>query len=624
MRLRGDQIRDGAILLSPLSHREDLVDRILLGVVGGMLVLEVVLVLGTVVARSVFNHGLVWTFELEHLDIAVLAFVGMPVAFRRNQLIGVVAVLERLPITWRRLFEAVGDCAVLVTAAAVAWSSLPLLVVGWQERSPVLGIQQTWFYAPLTVGSAVIVVFALERLLKRGMRTAAYGSIATTVLVASLWLAQATVGEAIAIPTMVLLFVAALLIGIQIGFVLLLVALAYLVTSGNAGLLAVPLQMQDIQQNFLLLAIPFFILAGELMTHGGLTRPMAECFGAFVGHLRGGFLYAVIISMYVFSGISGSKIADVAAVGGAMRETLRERGYPPAECVAVVSSAAVMGETIPPSIGMLVLASISTLSVGALFLAGLFPAAAIGVFLMLLVYVRARTLGMPRSQLPPLRVRLRTIPLAVPALMVPGILAFGILSGIATPTEVSSFAVAYAVAVSVCLYRSVTWSSLSRVVVDASCTSAMILFLLASASAFSWTITLARIPDAIASFLSVVSSSPAIFVIVAILMLIVMGAILEGLPALLIMAPLLLPVAVRFGVDPLQFGILLVFAMGFGAFLPPIGIGAYVAASLFGVSIEATMRSMLPYVAVLMFGIVLIALIPSISLWLPHRFHFGT
>jgi len=366
-----------------------------------------------------------------------------------------------------------------------------------------------------------------------------------------------------------------------------------------------------------MLSIPFFVLAGYVMTEGGLSRRLTEFVIALVGRFRGGMLQVIVVCMYIVSGISGSKIADVAAVGTTMKDTMKKEGYDAGETAAVLASGAIMGETVPPSIAMLVLASVTSLSIGTLFVAGLLPAAVMAVCLMILIYFRSGARAGSTRRAPLAEIRAAGLS-AIPALVAPLILIGGIVSGIATPTEVSSTAVVYALVLAVFFYRALSFRQFWRVLANTAAQAGMVLFITSTASTFSWSLTLAKMPQSIAALFSVLHGSAWMFMLATIVTLVVMGALLEGLPALLIFGPLLLPLAPTFGINPLQYGIVLIIAMGLGAFSPPIGVGMFVTCSICDTTMENAAKHMVPYLVVLVIGLLLVAFVPWFSLIAPR------
>jgi tripartite ATP-independent transporter DctM subunit len=401
--------------------------------------------------------------------------------------------------------------------------------------------------------------------------------------------------------------------------VLLIATMLYLHTSHAVPLSVVPINMQSGVSSFVMLSIPFFVLAGYVMTEGGLSRRLTDFVITLVGRFRGGMLQVIVVSMYIMSGISGSKVADVAAVGTTMKRVMRRERYDPGETAAVLAACAIMGETVPPSIAMLVLASVTSLSIGTLFIAGLLPAAVMAVCLMVLIYVRSRSRPQPAKP-HSMREVVQAGVIAIPALVAPVILIGGIVSGVATPTEVSSTAVVYALVLSVVVYRSLTGGQIWRVMASTAAQAGMVLFITSTASTFSWSLTIAKMPQQIAALFGLLHGSGTLFMIATIVTLVVMGALLEGLPALLIFGPLLLPMAAPFGIDPVQFGLVLIIAMGFGAFSPPIGVGMFVTCSICDTTMENATRHMLPYLVVLVVGLLLIAFVPWFTLVVPRLF----
>ncbi|MFI4982389.1 MAG: TRAP transporter large permease, partial [Nevskiales bacterium] len=326
---------------------------------------------------------------------------------------------------------------------------------------------------------------------------------------------------------------------------------------------------------------------------------------------------------YLVSGLSGSKTADVAAVGTAMRQMLAREGYRPGENAAVLAAAAVMGDTVPPSIGILVLGSITQLSIAALFIGGVIPAAVIGFCLSVLIWLKARRLNLPRTPRAPIATVLRTGVGAILPLSMPVVLFAGILGGFATPTEVSSVAVVYGIVLATLFYRAMDGRALLRTAIDSATLAGMILFILAAASSFSWALTIATLPQRLVLLLQGLEGSPVIFLLGSIVLLIVTGMLLEGLPALNILAPMLVPMAGQFGLSGLHYGIVLLIAMGLGAFLPPAGVGFYVCCAIAGTTIEQASRAMTPYLVVLIIGLLIVAFVPWFTLVLPEALGFG-
>ncbi|MGA2568516.1 MAG: TRAP transporter large permease subunit, partial [Pseudolabrys sp.] len=402
-----------------------------------------------VLARVILGISFLWTEEIAQIALSTLTFVGGTVAYRRGDHTFVRAVIDTLPLYVHRRCVALADALVLAIAIVALLSSFKLVAMNWQQITPILGWPVSNFAVPLTASMALLAFYAVERLW-RDHRASAFGVLigvlAVAVVVAmsqSIWRPW-VVGDA-AIMLSLAFFIIAVIVGVPVGFALLLSTASYLWIGDIAPIEALPQQMVNGTSNFILLAIPFFILAGLIMERGGISLRLVRFVYAFVGHLRGGLLQVMVLSMYLVSGLSGSKAADVAAVGTVMRGMLKQRGYSSSEGAAVLAASAVMGETVPPSIAMLILGSITSISMAGLFIGGIIPAAVIAFCLMVLIYVRARGSGATAEARAPWSVRLDASVGAILPFLMPLILFVGILAGIATPTEVSAFAVLYGI-----------------------------------------------------------------------------------------------------------------------------------------------------------------------------------
>lgn len=580
-----------------------------------------------VVTRYVFDYQNTWGQEISMITLTIIVFIGGAVAYVRDRHMAVEVITCLLPGTWQRFLAAAVDWLIFFLTVMIGWLSLPLVSSRFEMMSPIIGMPEGWFMIPLPVGMTLMALIAVQRTWNRPRGSAVAAGLAIAALIAVLVVAHNLWGPwGVNAPVLWLTFgafVVLLVIGVPIGFVLAMTAMLFLYVAGQAPIKSVPQTMYGGILAYVLLSIPFFVYAGFIMTEGGLSRRLAEWVIAMVGRLPGGLLQVIVVAMYVVSGISGSKVADVAAVGSSMKGMLRRGGYDMGEAGAVLAASAIMGETIPPSFPMLVLGSITTLSVGALFMAGLMPAAFMAVCLMLLIHVRARKYAMPAGIAVPGREAARATLVAMPSFMVPLFLVGGIMAGVATPTEISSVAVVYALVLAVIFYREMGRRSFWNTVVQACTTSGMILFIISAAFAFSWSLSIVNLPDKIGAALLSMGGSTWLFLLGTVITLIITGAVLEGLPALLIFGPMLMPIAVKLGVDPLQYGIILIISMGFGTFLPPIGIGIYVTCSMVETSMERITRKLGPYLIVLFLGILAVTFVPWFSLVIPRMLHMA-
>ncbi len=417
-----------------------------------------------------------------------------------------------------------------------------------------------------------------------------------------------------------LVFLALLAVGVPVA-----------VTVGLAGyvgaMLAAPVPLAVTVQtilhqvdSFVLLALPLFILAGALMETGGIAHRLVRLAVALVGWVRGGLGMAVVAAEYIFSGISGSTVADVSAVAATTIPGMVRAGYSRELAVAVVSAASAMGILVPPCILMIVIGSVASLSVAALFTAGFLPAVVMALVLMAYIWRTAGRVGITAEARPTLRelwvaFRDALIPLGMPV-----IIFGGILGGIMTPTEASVIAVLYAAVVGLFVYREIKWADLPAIVMNAAMITGAVGLLLGTAGVVSWFLTVQQMPATLIRLMTVVPGSSLVFLFATAVIFIFFGAVIEGLPAVVILLPSLLPVASGLGINPIHYAIVIVAAVGIGLFLPPIGVGLFIACGIADLSVDQATRAMLPFVAVLVIGLVIIILVPEITLMLPRLF----
>ncbi len=411
--------------------------------------------------------------------------------------------------------------------------------------------------------------------------------------------------------------------GLPIGFALALAALIYIWVEGNLPGVIFAQQMARGIDNFVLLAIPFFILVGYLMEANGMSIRLIELLQRLVGRMRGGLNVVMVTAMVLFSGISGSKMADVAAVGSVLIPAARRSKQNPGGAVALLAASAVMAETIPPCINLIILGFVANLSIGGLFMAGLLPAALMAAALIGVSIFFGTKAAEAADVIPVGSVR-RMWTGGLVSLGLIFMIFFGFKSGFATATEISAFAVLYAIVVGAVVFRELSWQTLSTSFVHAATRSGLVLFIVAAAQSLAFVLTLQQVPHAVGDFMVALSQSSGtwLFMLLSIAILIVMGSVLEGAAALIIFGPLLVPVAAKLGIEPLHFGVVLVIAMGIGLFAPPLGLGLYGACLIGKVPIEQTVKPIMGYLGLLFLCLLLIAFVPAISTALPHAFGY--
>jgi tripartite ATP-independent transporter DctM subunit len=419
----------------------------------------------------------------------------------------------------------------------------------------------------------------------------------------------------------ILVFLGLLFLGVPVAFSIGAAGLGGLAWHGGFPLIVIIQQIHQSVDSFVLLAIPLFVFAGMLMETGGIAIRLVHLAQALIGWIRGGLAMAVVVAEYIFSGISGSTIADVSAIGGTMIPPMVRAGYRPAQAVSIVAAASAMGILVPPCILMIVLGSIANVSVAALFVAGFVPAVVLALAIMAYIYFDARREGIaPPQQMPIADIR-EAFKRAIIPLGLPAIIFGGILGGVVTPTEAAALAVLYAFVVGVFVYGEIKWKDLPDIMIRSSVVTAAVCFLLAVAAVIAWMLAVAQVPQAILASMQGMSAGPISFLIFSAILFILLGAVLEGLPAVVILVPTFLPVVKQMNIDLIHYSIVVTAATGIGLFLPPIGVGLFVSCGIAGVSIDKVSREMLPYIWMLMFGLLIVIMFPWLTLVLPRLFH---
>ncbi|MBX7491379.1 TRAP transporter large permease [Helicobacter turcicus] len=407
-----------------------------------------------------------------------------------------------------------------------------------------------------------------------------------------------------------------LLLGVPVAISLGVSAVLTMLLFSSYDVMAVP----EIMLNGLkpaLMAIPMFILAGSLMSKGSSANRIVEFAKSLVGHLPGGLPMSAILACIIFAAVSGSSPATVVAIGSVMFVALKEAGYPKSYSVGAITSAGSLGILIPPSVVMIVYGVTAEVSIEKLFVAGVVPGLLVGGMMMLYAYFGAKRLGFKATKPASLKTRWLKFKEAFWALLIVFVVIGGIYAGIFTATEAAGISAVYAFIVSLFVYKDIKFKDLYVVFLDAAITTAMIFFIIGFAVVFAHFLTGERIPHAIAEYLVNMQMSWWMFLIFVNIALFIMGQFMEPSSVVMIMTPLLLPIALKLGIDPIHFGIVMIVNMELGMLTPPVGLNLFVASSLTGLSLKDITLSIIPWLCVLLIGLGLITYIPEISLWLP-------
>jgi C4-dicarboxylate transporter, DctM subunit len=407
-------------------------------------------------------------------------------------------------------------------------------------------------------------------------------------------------------------------IGVPVAVSLGLSSLLTIVFFAQDSLASLSIKLYETSEHYTLLAIPFFILAGALMSTGGVAKRMVDFAIAAVGHLRGGLAIASILACMLFAAVSGSSPATVVAVGSIVIAGMVRNGYPQEFAAGVICNAGTLGILIPPSIVMVVYAAVTDVSVGRMFMAGVIPGILLGLMLMLAVHWRVKKLNIPINPRASLREVFLKFRKSMWGLALLVIIMGGIYGGLFTPTEAAAVSAVYALFVVVFIYRDLKFHQLPQVFVDASRTTVMLMFIVANAMLFAHVLTTERIPQTIAEHIVAFGMAPWMFLLVVNIILLVAGNFMEPTGIILILAPIFFPIANHLGIDPIHLGVIMVVNMEIGMVTPPVGLNLFVTSGITGMSIMQVTRAALPWLMVLLSFLAIITYIPQITLYLPE------
>jgi tripartite ATP-independent transporter DctM subunit len=582
-----------------------------------LLVVIVMLLLLGVVARYVFSLPIVWIDEVVSLSFLWLAMLGTAIAMHRNEHLRLTLFLEMMPERVRGFVHALALVAIAAFLLALVHPALIYAEDEWFVKTPALDLPNTFRVSALAFGIlamlGVLVVYASHTVSKANLLGA---SIVVAVAACVCWLGSdflISLGLYNIMIFLVVLVALCLVAGVPIAFCFGLGALSYLGFTTTVPLMVVIGRMDEGMSSLILVSVPIFVLLGCVLDATGMGKAIVDFLASLLGHIKAGMSYVLLGSLFIVSGISGSKVSDMATIAPALFPEMKRRGHKPKEMIALLATGAAMADTVPPSIVLIVLGSVAGVSIAGLFQSGVVIAAVLLVALALLARWKARHEIMENVRRASWSVIGRALMIAAPALVLPFLIRSAVGGGVATATEVSTIAVLYAMIIGQVLYGGIGWRKVYSMLVETAALSGAILLILGTASAMAWAITQSGAVQSLTQFLTTLPGGIVGFMIITILLFLILGCLLEGLPALLILAPIMFPIAKKLGIHDIHYSMVVVTAMNIGLMMPPIGVGFYVACRIGSTSPDEVMGAIWPYIAALLVGLIAIAAIPWFS-----------
>ena len=579
---------------------------------------EIVVLFVGVTMRYGFRRPIVWSDELASLLFIWLAMLGSVIAFQRGEHMRMTALVSRAKPGLQAILNTLAIAAPLVFLVAIVWPGIDYAEDEMFVTLPALDIPSTWRAAAMPVGVSLMAITAALKLARSASPLhviAVFGAIGLMIglaLLAEPWLRM--FGNYNLLIFFVGLVAAGVLAGVPIAFAFGLATVGYLTFTTRVPLNVVIGRMDEGMSHLILLSVPLFVFLGLLIEMTGMARAMVGFLANLLGHVRGGLSYVLVGAMYLVSGISGSKAADMAAVTPVLFPEMIKRGAKPGDLVALLAATGAQTETIPPSLVLLTIGSVTGVSIAALFTGGLLPGVVLGIALCVLVRWRYRDDDLSGVTKASFGTIMKSLLIAAPAVALPFVIRAAVIEGVATATEVSTIGIIYSIAVGLLIYRKFDWSRIVPMLIDTACLSGAILLIIGAATGMAWSLTQSGFSQELARLMAGLPGGAFTFMIVSIIAFIILGSVLEGIPSIVLFGPLLFPIARSMGIHEVHYAMVVILAMGMGLFAPPFGVGYYCATAISGINPDEGMKPIIGYMLVLLAGLILVAAIPWISI----------
>ena len=580
---------------------------------------EVVVMLMAVTSRYLFHRPLVWSDELASILFLWLAMLGSIIALQRTEHMRMTAIVGKLGPRGRAFLDLLAIAASIAFLVFVVHPAYEFAQDEMDVTTPAMGIANSWRAAALPIGLGMMLLVGILQIFRLGRLKDVFLALGlVAVIVGGFALAGGGALKPIGNWNLFLFFVVGVgvlvLLGVPIAFSFGLATFGYIALATNTPWVVVVGRMDEGMSHLILLAVPLFVLLGLLIEMTGIARAMVDFLANLLGHVRGGLSYVLIGAMYLVSGISGSKAADMAAVAPALFPEMRKRGAKPGDLVALLSATGAQTETIPPSLVLITIGSVTGVSIAALFTGGLLPGVVVGMTLAALVWWRYRGENLSGVRRATAREIGKSFLISIPALALPVVIRAAVVEGVATATEVSTIGIVYAVVVGLVVYRKFDWSRIYPMLVGTAALSGAILFIIGAATGMAWALTQSGFSTSLAEAMKALPGGATTFMAVSLIAFIILGSVLEGIPAIVLLGPLLFPIARQVGIHEVHYAMVVTLAMGIGLFAPPFGVGYYAACAISRIHPNEGMKPIVGYMIALFIGTVLVAAIPWISI----------
>ncbi|RVU18757.1 TRAP transporter large permease subunit [Methylobacterium oryzihabitans] len=601
-----------------LKTLDDLLGRLIEIPAALLVVAEVVVLLGGVVSRYVFHAPIVWSDELASILFLWLAMLGAVVAYRRGEHMRMTALVSLASPRTRAFLDAVSLTAGLVFVTLLLHPAYEFAAEEIFVQTPALEITNAWRAAALPVGFGLMFVISVLRLLESGDWRVAAAALVVAALVAVALILLEPVLRTLGNWNLLLFFVigvgALVFSGVPIAFAFGLATFAYLVFTTRAPSMVVVGRMDEGMSHLILLAVPLFVFLGLLIEMTGMAKAMVGFLASLLGHVRGGLHYVLVGAMYLVSGISGSKAADMAAVAPVLFPEMKARGAKEGDLVALLSATGAQTETIPPSLVLITIGSVTGVSITALFTGGLLPGLVLGITLCALVWWRYRNEDLSHVKRATGAEIGKALVIAFPALALPFVIRAAVVEGVATATEVSTIGIVYAIFAGLLIYRQFDLKRVYPMLVSTASLSGAILLIIGAATGMAWALTQSGFSQSLAVMMKGLPGGPLGFLIVSAVAFVILGSVLEGIPAIVLFGPLLFPIARQVGVHEVHYAMVVILAMGVGLFAPPFGVGYYAACAISRIHPDEGIRPIVGYIVALLVGLAVVIAVPWISI----------